>query len=157
MLFEQIKILRPKIDWFMSSLSSTFTTSKLLRYLLQGSDYDVSDGSFYPITKRVSRTRIISTPDGTELIQGGCLLPGNEEDQDPYRSKLGGHFGLVAITTGITLPNELIPTLNLACDGLSVLNLVGINSNKIKARLKHVDLISAINDLLETCTFEIIK
>ena len=47
--------------------------------------------------------------------------------------------------------------LTLACYGLSALNQIGMDRNKIKARLKHIDLISAISELLETSKFEIIK
>ena len=73
---------------------------------------------------------IISTPDGTEWIEDGGLLLGTEEDQDPYRGELGSQLGLVAITTGILLPNELRPTLTLDYDGLFALNEVGMDRNK---------------------------
>ena len=40
---------------------------------------------------------------------------------------------------------------------MSTLNQVGMGRNEIKVILKHVDLILAISDLLETSKFEIIK
>ena len=68
LIFDQIKILRQKIDWLVSSLSSKPTISDILKHLLQGSACAVSNESFYPITKIGLCVWMISIPDRTECI-----------------------------------------------------------------------------------------
>ena len=63
--YDQIKIHKPKINWFMTLVSSSPTTTNLLHHLVHGTAYGVSDGSFYPNTRTGSCAWIISTPDGT--------------------------------------------------------------------------------------------
>ena len=155
--YDQITISKPKINWFMTSVSSSPTTANLLQHLIHGTAYGVSDGSFYPNTRTGSCAWIISTPDGTEYIQGGGLVPGESEDQDPYRSELGGQLGLAAMASGIQLPNGISPIFTIACDGLSALNQVGTDKARIKAKLKHVDFISAISAMWEDAKFTLKK
>lgn len=86
---------------------------------------------------------------GQEYIQGGGLIPGEGKDQDPYRSELGRQLGLAAFVTCIHLPPSSTHTLTIACDGISALNQVGLKKQKIKSKMKHVDLISAISEVWE--------
>ena len=74
----------------------------------------VSDGSFYPVTRTRACAWITPTPDGEEWIQSSGLVPGEVEEQDPYRSELGGQLGLAAFVSSILIPE--------ACAELSVLH-----------------------------------
>ena len=141
----------------MTSITSSPTTADLLDHIIKGTAYGVSDGSYFPSTQTGSCAWIISTPNGQEYIEGGGLIPGEGVDQDPYRSELGGQLGLAAIATGIHIPAHSSPTLTIACDGLSALNQVGMDKQKIKAKMKHVDLISAISETWETGTYKLLK
>ena len=87
--------------------------------------------------------------------RGGGLIPGEKQDQDPYRSELGGLLGLATIISGIILPSTLRPTITIGCDGLSALNQVGLDTSIIKAKMKNVDMISIINNLLSDSKFVI--
>ena len=64
------------------------------------------------------------------------MILGCQEDQDPYRSELGGQLGLAAFISTVILSNYFKTTVTLACDGLSTLNQLDINSAKIKAKIK---------------------
>ena len=127
LVFDIITVSVPKIQWFMSSLSSSPTTSILLDHIVKGTKVGVSDGSYFPTSQTGSCAWIISTPNGQEYIQGGGLIPGEGKDQDPYRSELGGQLGLTSFVTGIHLPPSCTPFITTACDGLSALNQVGLN------------------------------
>ena len=93
----------------------------------------------------------------TEWIQGGVLLPGCEDDQDPYRSELGGQLGLAAVASVIIFPNGHNHVLTIVCDGMAVLNQVGMDRTIIKARLEYVDIISVITTLWENSPFTTVK
>jgi len=153
--FGAIRIRKPEISWFAKSISSSRHTNHLLLHILKGSAFAISDGSFFPISQTGSCAWIISTPDGSEWIQGGGLIPGEKQDQDPYRSELGGLLGLATIISGIILPPTIKPTITIGCDGLSALNQVGLDTTIIKARMKNVDMISIINSLLSTSKFAV--
>ena len=99
----------------------------------------------------------MSAPDGTEWIQGGGLIPGEQQDQDPYRSELGRLLGLSTIISSIILPESIKPTITIGCDGLSALNQVSLDTTTIKANTKNADMISIINSLLNLSNFIIIK
>ena len=123
--FDAISVIRPKLDWFMKKICSSTTPEQLLFHITKGTAYGVSDGSFYPTTKTGSCQMIISTPDGAEWIKSGGLIPGEPEDQDPYRRELGKQLGLVAFTSGIQLPSTSPnPIVTIACDGLSALDKI---------------------------------
>ena len=155
--FGAVRVKKPQLNWFTKHISSSRHTNHLLTHILQGSAYAISDGSFFPNTKTGSCAWILSTPDGTEWIQGGGLIPGEQQDQDPYRSELGGLLGLSTFISSILLPESIKPTITIGCDGLSALNQVGLDTATIKANTKNVDMISMINSLLKSSNFIINK
>ena len=155
--FDSISTGKPKINWFMDNLSSSPSTLNLLHHLLSGTALAVSDGSFFPDTYTGAAAWIVASPDGKEWIQGGGLIPGDPEDQDPYRSELGGQLGLAAFCSSIILPAQDPILLTVACDGESALKQVSIGRTNLKCNKKHIDLISIINDLWESAPFKIKK
>ena len=155
--FGDIELTTPKIDWFMRHLKSSYYTNQLWADLLDGKAYAVSDGSYFPTRKTGACAWIIATPDGSQWIMGGGLIPGREAEQDPYRSELGGQLGLAAAVSSIRLPQNTTPHLTVACDGKAALGRVQLNANKTKANMKSVDFISIISELWSNSKFTISK
>ena len=151
--FGSISIEPPSISWFMDNISSSNTTDHLLTHLLQGTAIAVSDGSYFPLHKVGACAWIVSTPDGSEFITGGGLIPGESNDQSSYRSELGGLLGIVGFISHLLLPPSLSPTITIACDGLNALNNVHSDKSKLKAKYNDIDLISIINSLWNKTTF----
>ena len=85
----------PQLPWTMSTLRTSPSIEGLLLALRNGTSCAVSDGSFYPNEKVVAAAWIIITPDGTEWIEGGGVLPGPADVQNSYCSELGGQVGIV--------------------------------------------------------------
>ena len=69
----------------MSTLRTSPSIEGLLLDLRNGTSCAVSDGSFYPNEKVGAAAWIIITPDGTEWIEGGGVLPGPADVQNLYR------------------------------------------------------------------------
>ena len=80
----------PKLKWFMSHLSSSPRTDRLLHHLLHGTALAVSDGSYFPIHKVGACAWVVATPDGMQWISGGGIVPGTADDQSAYRNELAG-------------------------------------------------------------------
>ena len=155
--FGNIKILKPRNDWFTNYVTATDTTDNLWMEILEDKAFAVSDGSFFPTSHTGACAWIISTRDGSEWIKGGGIIPGCKEDQDPYRSELGGQVGLAAFISAIVLPDGMKPNITIACDGLAALNRVHMQSNIIKANMTNVDLISIISEIWDDSKFTITK
>ena len=155
--FGPIKLVKPKIDWFMHSISSSSNTTNLWNDILQGQAYAVSDGSLFPASKAGACACIVSTKDGLEWIKGGGIIQGHTYDQDPYRSELGGQVGLASIITAIILPTGASPNITVACDGEAAIDRVNMEKSTIKYNMINVDMLSIISDLWETSSFTIIK
>jgi hypothetical protein len=72
--------------------------------ILESKAYAVSDGSYYPTYQTGVCAWILATRDVSEWIKGGGIIPGCKDDQDPYRSELGGQVGLAVFISTIDLP-----------------------------------------------------
>jgi hypothetical protein len=70
----------------MQILRTSPTSNLLLHSLRQGTDLLVSDGSYYPATRKAG-------PCGSEYIEGAGRVPGDPFDSDLYRSEMGGIIG----------------------------------------------------------------
>ena len=101
--FGNINIHKPCIDWFMNYTTATNTTDKLLDEILGSKAYAVSDGSYFPTSQTGACSWILATRDGSEWLKGGGIVPGCKEDQDPYRSDLGGQVEFVEVVHKFTL------------------------------------------------------
>ena len=111
---------------------------------MQGTAVGVSDGSYFPIQKVGLCTWLISTPDGSEFIKGGGIIPGSTNDQSSYRSELGGQLGLAAIMSSTILPHSMKPNIIVICDGLSALQNVHTREIDVESNKKDANLISVI-------------
>mmetsp|Transcript_23121 Transcript_23121/g.34229 ORF Transcript_23121/g.34229 Transcript_23121/m.34229 type:complete len:87 (+) Transcript_23121:53-313(+) len=82
----------------MSHLTSSDAISPLIDAIKEGDAICVSDGSYFPLEKVSAAAWIISTENESSWIEGGGVIPGPVDEQNSYRSKLGG---LVGIATGL--------------------------------------------------------
>ena len=64
---------------------------------------------------------------------------------------------MAAAINSIVLPPGTLPSIIIACDGKSVLSKVNIGRENLQCKLKHIDLISIINNIWESSSFSIVK
>ena len=155
-IFDAISLLPPQIPWFTKHMHATSSTVLLKESILAGTAIAVSDGSFFPLQKVGSCAWVVSSPDGSEWISGGGIIPGEPEDQNSYRSELGGQLGVISalISMDIDVPSSAQTPITTYCDGISALNTVLLPSSAIKARHKHADLISITASLWSSSPFK---
>ena len=138
-------IRKSKLPWTMSILRSSPSIEDLLSSIRDGTGCAVSDGSYYPNEKVGAAAWIIRTLDGNEWIEGGGVLPGPADDQNSYRSELGGQVGIAACLQCLQQElGEQHTSLLTACDNLGALSKVGSPREKTKPALKSFDLITAL-------------
>ena len=145
-----IELSTPKIDWFMKGINSSENTEYLKECILKGTAIAVSDGSYFPLERVGVCAWIVASNDGSEWIQGGGIVPGEEYEQNSYRSELGGALGVAVIMNCIHLPDQPQQEkykIKYCCDGLSALNTVNTAAAYIKSSGKSVDLISMTSEL----------
>ena len=127
-----IEMPTPKIDWFMKDIQSSNSTDYLRDCIISSTAIAVSDGLFSPLEKVGGCAWIVSTQDGTEWIQGGGVVPGEEHEQNSYRSELGGALGVAVIIDCIQLPDPSplskykISTVVMECQPCKLLILLQI-------------------------------
>ena len=92
-----IEVSKPKIEWFMKDIQSSEGTDYLKECLINNTAIAASDGSYSPLERVGSCAWIVASKDGTEWIQGGGVVPGEEHEQNSYRSELGGALGVAVI------------------------------------------------------------
>ena len=147
LFFGNIQVKVPQLEWFMDNISYSSSTDHLLYHILQGSALCVSDGSYFPHNKLGSCAWSISTPDGSEYIKGGGLIPGPTNSQSPFRSELGGLIGLAAFLSQIVLPPSFSTSLTVACDGLGALLQVDSIIKRATSKKKDFDLIAILKHI----------
>ena len=155
--FGSLCLIPPKIDWFMKHIIFSPSTSSLLQHLIQGTALGVSDGSFYPEHNVGACSWILATPDGSEYVSGGGIIPGDPLEQNAYRSELGGQLGLAAFISAIQFPIIINPSITIACDGKAALDKVNIAKKAIHCKDKQADFLSIISDLWLNSCFTINK
>ena len=88
------------------------------------------------------------------------LIPGEERDQNSYRSELGGALGVAVFMDCIQLPILEPPSkyhITYYCDGLSALQTVNTDAVYIKSSGKSVDLISMTSAIWLQSMFTVTK
>ena len=85
---------------------------------------------------------VVVTPDGTQWISGGGIVPGTMDDQSAYRSKLAGQVGIVAFLEALIFTDNPDLSITTLCDGISALQKVHLTMTNL-----HVDLISILSHL----------
>ena len=98
-IFDAVKISKPTINWFNTSVTSSHSTTYLRECLINGTELGISNGSYVPIQEVGACGWIISTPDGTEWIEGRGAIPGLKSGQNSYRSKLGGQLDIAPLVS----------------------------------------------------------
>ena len=83
----QFSLPQLPLAWTMAHLNSSPTITNLLQSIQDGTALAVSDGSFYPLSRIGAAAWIITTPDQSEWIEGGGVLPGPLFSQDLYCSE----------------------------------------------------------------------
>ena len=136
--------------WLTQNFQLHCSLQVIIRHLVNGNVVGVSDGSFHPKYRTGSMAWCLATTDGTILMEGGGLIPGEFFTHCSYRSEAGGILGIITVV-GI-LEKLLVATpapypLIIACDGESALyrSLVG-GREKLNSSAKHCDLLSRIHD-----------
>lgn len=89
---------------FFNNLSFSDSTSKLLLSILNGSAIAASDGSYFPAAKVASDAWIVSAPNLSEYIQGGCILPGEYRYHTAHSGELGAQMGIASFFYHLHLP-----------------------------------------------------
>ena len=135
--FDAIELSQPTVNWFNTNMTSSASTKHLKECLMNGTALCVSDGSYFPIQEVGACGWIISTPDGTEWIEGGGVIPGLKSDQNSYRSELGSQLGIAAFISSVNFPHGNY-TMKTVCDGLAALNRVGLDRSYVRCSSKHV-------------------
>ena len=145
--FGDISFQPPKLKWFMSHLSSSPCTDRLLYHLLHDTALAVSDGSYFPLHRVGACAWVIATPDGLQWISGGGLVPDTKDDQSAYRSELAGQVGIAAYLESLILDDRIDLSITTLCDGISALHKILTSMDHLRANSKHVDLVSLLAHL----------
>ena len=143
----------PKLKWFMTHLSSSPHTDRLLHHLLHGTALAVSDGSYFPIHKMGACAWVVATPDSTQWISGVGIVPDTADDQSAYRSELAGQVDIVAFLEALIFEDNPDLSITTLCDGISALQKVHLTMTNLRANSKHVDLVSILSHLWSDCQF----
>ena len=148
-----ITFLETDQQCFFHNLSYSNTLDKLYNCVLTGTALEVSDGSYFPTHKLGGCGWIISSPDRTEWIKGGCIIPGPRLVHSAYRTELGGLAGIAFFFYSLRLPPPLTLTQQVISDCKSALQQLLTSPEYVKSSLKHQDLISLICYLWDRCQF----
>ena len=110
------------LPWTYQILRTSPSSNLLLHSLRQGTALLVSDGSYYPATRKAGAAWIISTPCGSEYIEGAGRVPGDPFDSDSYRSEMGGIIGSSSAFCALEMANtEAYPNSTVVCDNKGAL------------------------------------
>jgi len=113
---------------------------------LQGNIMAISDGSYKDSLGTAAWT--IGTEEEESLLSGTVVCPGAESDQSSYRSELTGLYAILAIIDQLCQfysVNEGM--IQIACDGLSALNMAFDHPPILTRDLPDYDLLGAIFSL----------
>ena len=116
-------------DDYLSDLDiiNTQTLQHIGQSIQEGSLKVVSDGSYLDTHKLETASWILETPNGVST-SGRITIPGNEEVQGSYRSKLGLYGGLSHVALMCKLLNITEGHITLGCDGLGAVQIIGKKS-----------------------------
>lgn len=119
----------------------------LFRDFSNGQVVAVSDGSFFPNTKRAAAAWVIESQCRTQWIMGSILVPGSKDEFSAYRSELTGLLAisitLKLFSCCLTQPRHII----IGCDGETALRTLLKTRAEITANSPHSDLQSILVDV----------
>ena len=146
---DYIENLPANKEWPFRNIIRTENLNPIAGFIKRKNYALVSDGSYFPAHQVGSCAWIVSTPDGSEWIEGVGVIPGATDSQSAYRSELGRLLGLLLFLHSIDLPPCPRPAITIACDGKSALTQIGKHKRSIKSNSTHIDLISALHEVSE--------
>jgi hypothetical protein len=139
------------LPWTYQILRTSPTSNLLLHSLRQGTALLVSDGSYYPATRKAEAAWIISTPCGSEYIEGAGRVPGDPFDSDSYRSEMGGIVGSSSAFCALEMADtEVFPNSTVVCDNKGALQRCPADRKWMETTAKHFDLVSIVSATWES-------
>ena len=138
---------------FFNRLIHSDSLESLYQHIINGTALAVSDGSFFPSHHIGACGWIVSTPDLSEWIQGGCIISGTLDTHSAYRAELGGLTGVALFFHSIIIPELDNVKQSIYCDCLSALKNITTSPEYIKSSIQHMDLVSIISALWSSSKF----
>ena len=111
-------------SWATQYISSPSDASSIIAGISQGTAIGVCDGSFKD-SMGTSAFCLQATDASPVRILGCNLIPGHPQDLTPYRSELGGIYGLVKLVHDVVTKHAILSgSITVACDCKSALHSV---------------------------------
>ena len=108
--------IHPRDQWAAQSLDCPEQGATIARALIQGNAIAVCDGS-YKDHFGTAGFVIQQWDKQQSRILGANVTPGHSDDQNPYRSKIGGIFGIVVVVEALVALYDISHgTIELGCD-----------------------------------------
>jgi hypothetical protein len=135
--------LDPEAFWaihdFMAPVDNGQTIAEAIR---NGSAIAVSDGSYKD--KFGTAAWALEGKTALHRITGHCVIPGDPNDQSPYRSELGGLYAMAVMAAAVCKLHQVSSgAIEIACDGLSAIRQVGDIQAAVRPNGAQFDLIAA--------------
>ena len=139
--------ITPQLNHPLQDISNEFNIPHIITSIQQGTCSVVSDGSFFPTTKRTAAAYVIGTEKSHERIIGRCFVVGPRDSFSAYRAELAGIHGGLVFIQGLCKVYEITTgKISLACDNDGAISR--IQDDNIRLQDKHFDYISAILTIL---------
>ena len=118
----------------------------------------VSDGYYFTHELVGACAWTIASSDGSEWVEGGCIIPCPNEEQSSYCcSELGCQTDTVLVSSNLIPPllsNGQHRCITTICAGQSVLDTVGRCLKMIEVKNKHSDLISLTTAIWDSSNYQ---
>ncbi len=119
-----ISLINTRDQWVVKSLDCPEQGAVIARALIQGNAIVVCDGS-YKDHFGTAGFVLQRWDQHHSRILGANATPGHPDDQNPYRSKIGGIFGIIVVVEAlVNLYDISHGTIELACDCKSGLTTI---------------------------------
>ena len=138
---------------FFNNITHSDTLNSLYAHVFNGTAIACSDGSFYPLAHIGACGWVVSTPDMTEWIQGGCIVPGDLSIHSAYRAELGGLTAIALFFNTLITPTNDTISQNIFTDCKSAINKLFSSPQFARVKYSHMDLLSIISALWSSSSF----
>jgi hypothetical protein len=129
--------------WAVRNLIGTDDGGAIAKAITEGTAIAVSDGSFKDAFGTAAL--VIEGPDSTNRLESTLVLPGLPKDQSPYRSELGGLFGIVVLVHLICKVHNITSgSIEVGCDGQGALIQALEYAGDVDPSCQQFDIIAAI-------------
>jgi hypothetical protein len=128
--------------WAVRSIDTPQEGAQIARAIIQGNAIAICDGSYKDHFGTAGF--VIQTRDQESRILGAHVTPGHTDDQNPYRSEVGGIFAIVILVEALCAKYDITAgTIELGCDCESALIAIFEHVYDTPSQPHH-DLIHAI-------------